>query len=473
MEKKIRLLFSAFCFIICCSTVKSQPIKTYTGSYEKGQATYQYYENKDYERFFQGSFSYTRKAYDYSYFEEVIKGNFKDNLKVGLWSSNKKRTISDSRIGELKVTETFSGKYSNGEKIGMWTYKKQTKLNDKLETENVICSFEANILVGEIKTNNLNGQFNRHGSFIGKWTKTISSFGEGKLEYIAEFKNNIFLKLTVRQVNDGKILLRYDNSEIVNKLNDSINKDICIIDKQRYKLKNIDSLNRYSNKENEYFFNFLEAIQKEVGEYDKPLRDVSLGSRNFQIKSPQVLIQKEMTYDEIVEEQKVKEREQARLEAEAKMIKKEQEQESIRQAKTKEEADYLEFINKLKTSTLSSSEIEFIGKWEFKSEKIVSEGNEVILYEEIFIVKADRSYSYTSYFRKGIKKLIYDEYYEKGYWELKNNAFYAYIQDENGKPSKRIDILKFNELSDNKASRTLKVFEDYPAVEIQGIKLNE
>ena len=88
-----------------------QNLKTYSGIYEKGNATYQYYENKDYERVLQGAFSYKSKSYDYSYFEQDITGIFKENFKDGLWTAKKTRTLNDLRNGEIKLTEILSGKY--------------------------------------------------------------------------------------------------------------------------------------------------------------------------------------------------------------------------------------------------------------------------------------------------------------------------------------------------------------------------
>ena len=56
-KKAIALGFVAI-FSWLGSASMSQTLKTFQGAYENGNATYQYYENENFERFFQGSFKY-------------------------------------------------------------------------------------------------------------------------------------------------------------------------------------------------------------------------------------------------------------------------------------------------------------------------------------------------------------------------------------------------------------------------------
>jgi len=243
-----------------------------------------------------------------------------------LWTVKKTRTVTDYRIGQLKITEIISGKYEKSNKVGQWTFKTQNKLNGKNETINEIYNFKNNILVGELNTYSIKGLLNNDGFYIGNWTLTSKEYGEMKLEYIAEFKNNIFLKLIVRQVSDGQILLHYDNSEIVNQFSDTLSQDIIVIAGQRYELKSCENIDRYSNEDNKYFLNFTETIKKKVSEFDKPLRDIPLGSTNYILKSPQLLIKKELTYDEIKQledEKQKKEEEEKRITEEKIRIEKE------------------------------------------------------------------------------------------------------------------------------------------------------
>src|SRR5579863_6751072 len=53
-------------------------IKTYTGPFENGTATYQYYENEKLERIYQGNFSYKQPGV-------IVTGKFKNNKREGTW----------------------------------------------------------------------------------------------------------------------------------------------------------------------------------------------------------------------------------------------------------------------------------------------------------------------------------------------------------------------------------------------------
>lgn len=150
----------------------------------------------------------------------------------------------------------------------------------------------------------------------------------------------------------------------------------------------------------------------------------------------------------------------------------ERKQDSIRMAKEKVENDYIQMINSVKSKQFTETEHNFTGTWEFKSEKIYTNDAIIIFYED-FKLNSDRSYTYKSYFKKWLESPVYKEYNEKGIWEIKDNTFYAYINEENGKPSKRIDPLKFDEISKKKASRTVQLFIDTPPVKVNGKKVSE
>ena len=63
----------------------SQDTKTYSGPYEGGKATYQYYETKDLERVFHGTFNYVPDAI---LGEGKITGRFFHDKKDGTWTSS-------------------------------------------------------------------------------------------------------------------------------------------------------------------------------------------------------------------------------------------------------------------------------------------------------------------------------------------------------------------------------------------------
>ena len=130
----------------------------------------------------------------------------------------------------------------------------------------------------------------------------------------------------MRQTSDGVILVRYDNSDLVNQIPDTLTQQTLTINGQRYELQSCSELDRYSSDDNKYFSKFIEAINKKIGDFDKPLKDIPLGSTDFIIKTPQVLIQKELTYAEkqaIEEEQRKKEAEEKRIAEEKARIERE------------------------------------------------------------------------------------------------------------------------------------------------------
>lgn len=150
----------------------------------------------------------------------------------------------------------------------------------------------------------------------------------------------------------------------------------------------------------------------------------------------------------------------------------EQKRDSTKMAKEKAEKDYIQMINDVKSKPYTETERDFAGNWEFKSEKIYTK-DEILIFFEEFKVNTDRTYTYKSYFKKWLENPVYKEYTEKGNWEIKDNTFYAYINEENGQPSKRIDPLKFDEISKKKASRTVQLFIDTPSVKVNGKKVSE
>lgn len=298
---------------------KGQNLKTYNGSYIGGTANYQYYESSIYERILHGNFYYKRKNPYPTHSENEITGFFKENLKSGLWSAKKERTAIESGYGFLVIKETSSGKYEKGKKIGEWSFKSEKEFGNKNEIENAIFNFKENILVGTINTSFLKGHLTDDGLFIGNWNLTTYDNYNQKLEYIALFKSNIFIKLIVRRCSDGEILFRYDNSDFINQLQDINSEIFPIINGQKYEFKAVSGIDIYSNEDCKYFKSFSALINEKLRNIDEPVNEIELGSTDFIIKIPQVLIKKELSPEEnqairaIAEEQRRKEEEGKRI----------------------------------------------------------------------------------------------------------------------------------------------------------------
>jgi len=166
--------------------------------------------------------------------------------------------------------------------------------------------------------------------------------------------------------------------------------------------------------------------------------------------------------------------EQERIAEEMRQKEYQRRQDSINLAKQqkieKEENDYRQMIDGMKSKPFTEIEQNFAGSWEFKSEKIFT-NDAIYIFREEYKVNLDRTYTYKSYLTKWLETPIYREYNEKGIWEIKDNTFYAYINEEDGKPSKRIDPLVFDKISAKKASRTAKLFDDLPPLLLKGKKV--
>lgn len=183
----------------------AQNILTYSGPYEdsyggygNAQAIYQYYENADYERFYHGDFSYASNLIGNDRNSVTsIEGKFDNNQKIGNWSYSREYKI-------LKKTIIIKGNYKRGLKNGQWTYY-QKGLNDiSANGITYVLNFRNDTLVGEINLAGLKGNFNGEGEYIGEWYDK-----RGDRETIAEFKNNILIKLLDRKISTGEIYSKY------------------------------------------------------------------------------------------------------------------------------------------------------------------------------------------------------------------------------------------------------------------------
>ena len=116
----------------------SQQIKTYEGTYEKGNAVYQYFENENYERILQGNFKYTAKYL-------TVTGQYDKNIKVGQWTITKGTNLLYENIKEI-----VTGKYINGKMNGLWTLKRTDLKTNKILI-NSLAHFKDDYLIDGFK----------------------------------------------------------------------------------------------------------------------------------------------------------------------------------------------------------------------------------------------------------------------------------------------------------------------------------
>jgi formylglycine-generating enzyme required for sulfatase activity len=215
-------ILGLICFLIISGQVLlSQTLKTFQGAYENGTATYQYYENENFERLFQGSFKYKGTIPDGNNvkYNINITGQYNKDKKDGLW------TYVLSTIGPKGTTETVTGNYTNGLMEGAWSLNTIVNGTKKsIKKSSVV--FKNNKLVGELNyefnalTNkeyakiSVRGNFNDSSEFNGAW---LTSYTQGNIQYeeTRKYRNGVLYLLLHRRLSDGKIFQKIDSTNFV------------------------------------------------------------------------------------------------------------------------------------------------------------------------------------------------------------------------------------------------------------------
>jgi len=262
--KKQLILSVIFSMIVFFSY--GQTLKTYKGKYEKskGVVEYQYFENKNYERVFQGHFLYKEEKYiskKRNYDGIIIKGNYKNNLKDGLWTYKKivnhkvkfknpqdvllysmdyinyygtepnyDKFPVDYLPNPINETILIKGNYVSGAKNGIWTI--EGKNNGEI-TYNCKMMFNMDTLTGKYiyKTPTVSetGQFDNHGFKIGTW-----KYKTEETEIINKYKDGYLYWQLKRNNMSGEIISKFDYSDKI----DSLSRGLpVLIDKVKYVLK--------------------------------------------------------------------------------------------------------------------------------------------------------------------------------------------------------------------------------------------
>lgn len=214
---KINVLILSILASSLTQVLFSQNLKTYNGPYENGTAVYQYYEDENFERIYQGPFKYSAEGV-------TITGQFSKNKRNGKWVIVK--NFEGMGIFGDPYKETINENYLNGDKVGNWSLKRIDSGNKVIENSNI--EFIDNKLInkfsysnkefksstGQIYEVHVNGNFNRNGFFDGEWRLTY--FQEDiPHEDIRRFKNGVMYWKLLRNSATGNIIERTDNSEIL------------------------------------------------------------------------------------------------------------------------------------------------------------------------------------------------------------------------------------------------------------------
>ena len=192
----------------------SQNLTNYSGPYKGGIASYKYYEDKDLNRVLNGPFKFT---YSSNLFNPLRKlqsisiGNFKDNLKVGIW---KYYLIFDD------VSLCTSGNYINNLKDGEWIFEEVQKATKKVLRKSIV-HFKNDILIGPFIFNCssqysyfphtiynplIKGTFDNRGKLDSIWITKVKSKNGILYEDRKEYSNGSLVNETFRDPSDGTMV---------------------------------------------------------------------------------------------------------------------------------------------------------------------------------------------------------------------------------------------------------------------------
>ena len=211
MKKTVFLLFA---LLMVAGSNMGQTLKTYSGLYEGGKATYTYYEDENGERVKHGKFTYD-------------KGMEGTGVGVGAISG---------RMMSFTTTHHASGNYKNNMKDGEWIYKRQTNsgghifgafsavinyaegnMQGLLNSESVGYRFQMknNRITGPVtktvkrKNENwsISGQFDDDGFPDGTWTKKYEL--DGNLYVNTEkYVHGLLISSQIKNESTGEITRR-------------------------------------------------------------------------------------------------------------------------------------------------------------------------------------------------------------------------------------------------------------------------
>jgi len=262
MKTRKKMKYLILMTIILCSNWtfgQSKEIKHYSGIYEGGTAAYSYYVDKNYERIYNGNFTYSDNVIKYDGLKININGNFLYNMRDGKWMFSIKSTkspvlmlLSDEESSMLQTSlnllimsdpsnksipvfkevlkngsiafyqtynSTLSGNYIAGKLDGIWTFNEistggidREMTNEKNPPIYSTVTFLDNELIGDFlykqgKKIYVFGQFDKKGLLTGKWI-TKWAFRGNEYENISEYENGILIKMIEQNASTGEIISR-------------------------------------------------------------------------------------------------------------------------------------------------------------------------------------------------------------------------------------------------------------------------
>lgn len=233
------------------SNLSAQSLKTYNGAYDRGSATYTYYEDNEYNRIFQGNFSYTGIMFN-------AKGQFekgKENGKWTIWATNK---VRQNPGGKFIINTAITGNFSDGDFNGLWSYSNSMRLwnfyskkydaNDDKQTS--IANFKNNHFIGKLSytanwpsATKIDGQFTNSGMLDGTWL-----FESKSKRHIVKYLRGVAYSRLSQEKSTGEKLVFYDKLDFVTKFWENYDdiSNTSIVDGKKYSPKNVRLLKTHS-----------------------------------------------------------------------------------------------------------------------------------------------------------------------------------------------------------------------------------
>ena len=176
--------------LLCLSNVNAQTLKTYSGKFLGGQATYTYRDNPEGGRIYEGKFTFTRGNLH-------VEGNYKNDKKDGLW-------IYTNNV------ETLKANYVNGVRDGSYVY--HSNAENHIPETNASLTLKDNRIVGTVNASGnvdwslgkLTGYCNEDGYADGLWVFDTTPYG-GNIITRCTYKNGYIIKYTDEDVTTGDV----------------------------------------------------------------------------------------------------------------------------------------------------------------------------------------------------------------------------------------------------------------------------
>jgi len=273
LGQKLQYVSLLLVFTFCAFSIYAQTPKTYNGVFKtsnlNGNASYQYFDNTEGERTYDGTFKFSS-----SNNLVAITGKYEKNLKSGLWKYTLTNYLYSDMLYNYVINATATGSYLNGQLHGNWNiqrtktvsmsnsgvsnyYKGElNSLSYLLEGKNI--DFSKKQTVAETSTANFSqnrfsgtfiysvnngkskvtGQFDSNGFMQGTWIALYFNNGI-PVEQRRTYLHGVLMTVKTKDVSTGELVTNLAKETEVNEFFQNYNEaeNSSIVDGKYYFLK--------------------------------------------------------------------------------------------------------------------------------------------------------------------------------------------------------------------------------------------